>query len=88
MLYSAHKIDCCSQRKFVTFDGALCDLDDISKQECVQTYELQAGSYTGKISMIAELTVTYKSECYDIAQLYAAASDKSSFWFWDPTIFK
>ena len=49
-------------------------------------FDVYANSYDGIIHKIAEYTMTFKSECYEIKELYDT-TDKNTFWLWDHTDF-
>ena len=53
----------------VTYDvntRTVCRLDDATQTSCDQVFDVYAASYDGIIDKIAEYTMTFKSECYEI----------------------
>lgn len=71
-----------------TYDstGLICDLEVIETKFCVQVYEVYAGSYTGIITKVAEITITFRSECLlldssllDFSQM---ANQVEDYWIW------
>lgn len=57
----------------VTYDvntSTVCRLDDATQTSCDQVFDIYAQSYQGIIDKIAEYTMTFKSECYEIFELY------------------
>jgi hypothetical protein len=49
-----------------TYDssGTECNLEDVNTKSCTQVFELFASSYDGEIGQFAEITVTFKTECF------------------------
>ena len=60
-------------RKIVTYhNGVKCDLDDLNTHKCEQIYDIYVRSFTGIIGKVAQLDVTYYSECKGMGAYYLA----------------
>ena len=51
-----------------TYDlsGLACDLEILTTKTCNQQFEIYAKSYTGIVGKVADISVTFKKECFQI----------------------
>lgn len=86
--FKTHEMVGGKQMKIMTYkSGNKCDLDDVNTLSCKQLFSVYAQSYTGIVAKAARLTITFKSECVDIATDYLALTQvaKATWWSWEAT---